>query len=149
MYSTNTYLYVLKLKDNCYYVGSTKDPSKRFKQHQSGIGAAWTSLHPPVGEKEIMLKTVNGWEMVGFEEDKLVKELMIKHGVNNVRGGSYSNIHLDDDVHDMLLNEIFHAQGACLRCGRKSHWVQDCYARTDVYGNELYETDSDDDYDSE
>jgi GAG-polyprotein viral zinc-finger len=32
--------------------------------------------------------------------------------------------------------------GECYRCGRDSHWKPDCYARTDVYGNEL---DSDDD----
>ncbi len=26
---------------------------------------------------------------------------------------------------------------ACFRCGRTSHWVQDCFASTDVHGNEL------------
>lgn len=25
----------------------------------------------------------------------------------------------------------------CFRCGRTSHWVQDCFASTDVHGNEL------------
>lgn len=133
-----TYLYVLKLRDNCYYVGSTKDPSNRFKQHQSGIGAAWTKEHPPVGGKEILLKPVNG-VMVGLEEDKLVKEMMIKYGVDNVRGGSYSNIDLEYNIYDSLLKEIFHAQGVCLRCGRGSHWVNNCYAKTDVYGNELFD----------
>jgi len=34
------------------------------------------------------------------------------------------------------------AYGECYRCGRSSHWVADCYARTDSDGNEL---DSDDD----
>jgi hypothetical protein len=32
--------------------------------------------------------------------------------------------------------------GECYRCGRDIHWKPDCYACTDVYGNEL---DSDDD----
>lgn len=27
--------------------------------------------------------------------------------------------------------------GACYRCGRGSHWSPDCYARTDIDGNEL------------
>lgn len=31
--------------------------------------------------------------------------------------------------------------GACHRCGRTSHWVADCYAKTDVDG---YELESDD-----
>ena len=148
----DTYLYVLKLRDNCYYVGATKDPSNRFRQHRDGFGAAWTREHPPVGGKEILLKPVKGWEMVGFEEDKLVKEMMIKYGVDNVRGGSYSNVVLEGDVYESLLKEIFHAKGVCLRCGRGSHWVKNCYAKTDIYGNELLDredTESDDSDDSD
>ena len=34
--------------------------------------------------------------------------------------------------------------GACFRCGRTSHWASDCYARTDVNGDEL-ESDEEDD----
>ena len=32
--------------------------------------------------------------------------------------------------------------GACHRCGRTSHWIADCYAKTDTDGNDL-ESDSD------
>jgi hypothetical protein len=32
--------------------------------------------------------------------------------------------------------------GACHRCGRTSHWIADCYAKTDTDGNDI---DSDDD----
>lgn len=27
--------------------------------------------------------------------------------------------------------------GACHRCGRTSHWIADCYARTDNDGNDI------------
>jgi len=27
--------------------------------------------------------------------------------------------------------------GACYRCGRTSHYISDCYAKTDTDGNEL------------
>ena len=32
--------------------------------------------------------------------------------------------------------------GACHRCGRASHWIADCYAKTDTDGNDL-DSDSD------
>jgi hypothetical protein len=32
--------------------------------------------------------------------------------------------------------------GACHRCGRTSHWIADCYAKTDADGNDI---ESDDD----
>jgi len=43
----------------------------------------------------------------------------------------------------------------CFRCGRMSHWVEDCYATTDIHGNYLEdseddsEEDEDDDLDHE
>ena len=46
----NWTLYVLKLEDNCYYVGITSNtPEYRFKQHQAKfMGAAWTKKHRPI-----------------------------------------------------------------------------------------------------
>jgi predicted GIY-YIG superfamily endonuclease len=34
--------------------------------------------------------------------------------------------------------------GACYRCGRKSHWADTCYAKTDIHGGELSDSDDDD-----
>jgi len=31
--------------------------------------------------------------------------------------------------------------GACHRCGRTSHWIADCYAKTDNDGNDLSDDD--------
>eukprot|EP00961_Rhodomonas_salina_P229924 3107282-Rhodomonas_salina.1 len=33
-----------------------------------------------------------------------------------------------------LQAEIDHASGCCMRCGRDSHWVGDCFAKTHVNG---------------
>lgn len=30
-------------------------------------------------------------------------------------------------------------KGSCYRCGRDSHFVKDCYAKTDVYGEQIEE----------
>ena len=43
------FLYVLKLEDDCWYVGIAKDPMKRAYNHCGGSkGAAWTRKHKPI-----------------------------------------------------------------------------------------------------
>ena len=42
------YIYILKLKNNKYYVGKTKKPEFRLKQHFNANGSAWTRKHPPI-----------------------------------------------------------------------------------------------------
>ncbi len=44
----NSYLYILKCRDNSYYVGSTKDVGLRFWQHFNGEGATYTIKRLPV-----------------------------------------------------------------------------------------------------
>ena len=41
-------LYVLKLEENKYYVGITRDLDERLRLHREGEGAKWTMLYPPV-----------------------------------------------------------------------------------------------------
>lgn len=60
------YCYVLKLEDNCYYVGYTCDIVGRLKTHWSGLGARWTRLHKPLyvmmvvqGECDKEFKTIH------------------------------------------------------------------------------------------
>ena len=47
------YVYVLKLQDECLYVGYTANPEIRLATHFLGRGAQWTVLHKPVGIKNI------------------------------------------------------------------------------------------------
>lgn len=69
-----------------------------------------------------------------FDEDKYVKEYMAKYGIDNVRGGTYSNIVLDANSIAVLEKEIWHSKNLCTRCGRDSHYIKECYAKTDVDG---------------
>jgi predicted GIY-YIG superfamily endonuclease len=44
-------LYILKCKNNKYYVGTTKqDVKKRLTQHMKGWGAAWTKKYKPISK---------------------------------------------------------------------------------------------------
>lgn len=36
-------------------------------------------------------------------------------------------------------------RGACFRCGRKSHWISNCYAKSHINGDSLVDELSDSD----
>ena len=127
-----TMIYVLKLKNGNYYVGKSNNPERRFLEHISGSGSAWTRKYPPTSIKKI-------YEMKSpLDEDIRVKKLMLKHGIDSVRGGSYSSITLSDEQQRTLNREIWGATDKCLRCGRNNHWAEDCYARIAVSSNCCY-----------
>jgi predicted GIY-YIG superfamily endonuclease len=138
-----TNIYILKLKGGKYYVGKSIDPVERFAEHLRGEGSSWTKKHKPI---EIMKVIEN---VSSFDEDKHVKELMSKYGINNVRGGSYVTPELNEIQEISLKKEIWSAKDCCSRCGRSGHWISDCFATTDVDGQEIFELVEDSEEDSE
>ena len=75
----STNIYILRLIQNNFYIGKSKEPMKRIEQHMKGKGAAWTKKYPPV-EVEKIIPNVSA-----FEEDKFVKMYMAEHGIDKVR----------------------------------------------------------------
>jgi len=125
-------VYTLALQDDCYYVGTTtKDVKTRFKEHENGQGSAWTRLHPPIRVENVI--TYSG-DWPRLEEDKRVCELMITHGMDNVRGGTYSKLKMNQQEVDALSQKLRHAENACLRCGRMGHFASACFANTNAQG---------------
>jgi predicted GIY-YIG superfamily endonuclease len=128
---TTTSVYILRLEGGYYYVGKSDNPMKRYQEHVSGAGSAWTRAHKPVGVEKI-IENVSP-----FEEDRYTKEYMAKYGIDKVRGGSYVEKRLDEDQVYSLQKEIRMAADKCTVCGRAGHFAASCYAKTDVDGNEL------------
>jgi len=122
------HIYILKLKEGKYYIGKTKNIEKRWNEHLSGEGSGWTKKYKPTFLMKIIVSTSY------FDEDKYVKEYMAKYGIENVRGGTYSNIVLDDNSILVLEKEIRHSKNLCIRCGRDTHFIKDCYANTNSNG---------------
>jgi cellular nucleic acid-binding protein len=146
---SQTNIYILRLEGGKYYIGKSNNPMKRYEEHLRGEGSAWTKKYRPVGVERIVSNTSS------FDEDKYTKEYMSKYGIENVRGGSYCEIKLDDFQIEALQVEIWGANNKCKRCGRSGHFVKDCYATFDVNGyridgdSDSSGSESDSDYDSD
>jgi len=113
-------LYVLELEGGKYYVGQTHNLQRRFQQHVDGEGSVWTRKYAPLAiESSVALDGP-------LHEDRVTKELMYKHGIDNVRGGSYCRIDLDDAQRQALTTELRSAEGTCFECGRPGHFAGQC-----------------------
>jgi hypothetical protein len=131
------HIYILRLKAGKYYIGKTKNVDKRWAEHTAGCGSGWTKKYPPLSLVKSVVSTSH------FDEDRYVKEYMEKYGIENVRGGTYSNVVLDANCIAVLEKEIRHSKNLCVRCGRGTHFVKDCYATTDSDGMVIKETAKD------
>ena len=117
-------VYILKLKENKYYVGRTCHYERRMKDHFSGKcsykGSYWTKRYQPL---EVIRKIDDA---TSFDEDKVLKETMMTYGIDNVRGGSYVKHKLSSDEISLLEKEIRFAQDLCVVCGSDKHFVTYC-----------------------
>lgn len=113
-------LYVLKLENNKYYVGITNNLEKRYNEHLCGLGTKWTKIYKPLCiESSTDVNTM-------FDEDNKTKEMMMRYGIDNVRGGSYSSVDLNTSTKQLLENEFKSANNMCYKCGKAGHYSIDC-----------------------
>jgi len=113
-------LYVLQCAGGKYYVGKTNDVMRRFEEHKSGKGSAWTSKYKPVKLLECRAITSN------HDENNVTKDYMKKYGVENVRGGTYAQVTLADDVVNVLHMEFRGNADVCYKCNLAGHFATKC-----------------------
>lgn len=114
------YIYILKLQHDKYYVGKTNNPDFRLDQHFHAGGSAWTKLHKPISIDKIYA------DCDDFDEDKYTKIYMSNYGIDDVRGGSYCQVTLDDASVEVLNKELLGASDVCYNCGRTGHFINSC-----------------------
>lgn len=113
-------VYILELEHEKYYVGRTDNVSRRLGEHMCGKGSEWTKMYKPLNVyAEIS-------DADSFDEDKYTKIMMAEHGIDNVRGGSYTQIELSDQVKQFLQVELSNASDHCFICGSDKHFAKRC-----------------------
>ena len=122
--ATMEYIYVLELRNGKYYVGKTSDVDHRFQQHKNGTGSVWTRLHPPV--KIIERRPVIHGMGAAQDENNTVKDYMKMFGVDNVRGGAYTQQDLPDGFKNMIEMENRTNEDTCFKCGLPGHFSNKC-----------------------
>lgn len=107
----NTVIYILKLNNNNFYVGTTSNLPRRLRDHFNHRGSVWTKKHKPLEVLDILEnKDI-------FSEDNITKQLMFLHGFNHVRGGSYCRTELTPCDITTLTKEYRSAYNLCFKCG--------------------------------
>jgi len=112
-------LYFLKLIEGKYYIGYSKIPEERILNHFIENGSEWTKRYNPVEVLEIRRGGL-------FDEQKYTLLYMQKYGIDNVRGGSFTNINLSKEQEFEINRQINHLMNNCYICGDSSHYAIDC-----------------------
>jgi hypothetical protein len=92
----------------------------------------WTRRHLPLNIHMIIQNCDE------FDEDKYTLKMMKEFGINNVRGGSFSDVHLNANNIDTIKRMIGNSCSNCYICGSKEHLAKDC-AHEISYLSEIYD----------
>jgi len=114
------YVYALQLSSSKYYIGKSFNVTKRFQEHLDGKGSSWTTKYKPIKILETKLITSQ------HDENNLTKDYMKKHGIQNVRGGSYTQLELPQESVSSIEKEITGNADKCYKCQQYGHFARNC-----------------------
>jgi hypothetical protein len=126
------YIYILELENYKYYVGKTTNPDFRIDSHFNSNGSAWTKKYKPIRLNQLIP------DCDDYDEDKYTKIYMDKYGINNVRGGTYSQINLDENTIESLLKMNQTVTNKCYLCGKSGHFAKTCQKDEDKSGEDVF-----------
>lgn len=113
-------IYILQLENNKYYVGKTNNPDIRVASHFDSNGSEWTKIYKPIKVYEIISNCDS------YDEDKYTLKYMEQKGIDNVRGGSFSQVELSNEQNKFISQMIKGATDKCFNCGESGHFVKEC-----------------------
>jgi hypothetical protein len=115
-------IFALECDDKHYYIGiSKKQYFTEIDGHFRGIsGVEWTSLHKPI--KLVMLRPYCD----ASDHDMYVEIFMQRYGIDKVRGGSYIQTDLEDQMINVLKLRLNDKSLTCRKCVLNGHGENQC-----------------------
>lgn len=92
-----SFIYILRCENDKYYVGISSNISAKFLEHKYGDKIEWTSKYRPIEIIDII---------EDYDVDRYLKMYMRKYGIENVRGESYEDVELNEEIKKYLENLI-------------------------------------------
>lgn len=99
--SNKSFVYVMKLVGDKYYVGS----AKKLTNFCETVTSGFTSLHKPISVVST-IKLENRTD-VSYRTIYTLK-YMQKYGIDNVRGGGYSEVNITQSSRDFIVHFLSH-----------------------------------------
>lgn len=101
-------IYIIRLENNKFYVDSENDNNenrerhipKVIQKHIEGNGGEWTEKFKPICLYKMYKKCRKN------DVNKYTKIMMRKYGINNVRGGIYNKLKIEDKEKILLMKEL-------------------------------------------
>lgn len=125
-------IYAIECKNYKWYIGRTFKPLEtRFAEHLEGKdkSAWWLKTHQPL--KILFVKE----SLNKYDEDAVVFEYIEKYGIDNVRGGTYSQVDLTASQIKEIKTKIQSANNKCFKCGNSGHFANKCLSHAAVVNN--------------
>lgn len=123
MDSFSSGVYVLKLHNDKYYVGSSNNLKDRLENHFNSNASGWTSIHRP--QKIAAIFPCDRESLIKIEEDQTL-DYMHKYGIANVRGGPFCKVMFKPEEIQVIKSLLAHRFNQCQLCGQTGHFMNVC-----------------------
>ena len=118
-HNLDTNVIVICLDNNKKFLALSKQKQFALEYHFNKNDYEFTKENRPLYiEKVIQINNI-------FDLDKYVKYYMYKYGIDNIRGGSYTNNILSEEIKQVIQIEFWTIENKCSNCGGDHH-IKDC-----------------------